>query len=251
MGNSAQAMKVEVIRDGFDGAELARLSHSFLFEGLTENRLAWALENCRCLRLPEKKEVYRRGEAGDEMCIVLSGGVKVSSLSADGKEIIFDLLSEGDFFGELSVLDGSPRAATVTTLVPTVLVALGRDFFLSFLEQNAGAAIRLLHLLAMRLRAADRFLEEVLFYDSETRLAKRIVALKKIYGRANGDAVQIEFKVSQQDIASMVGITRESVNKHLKKWERTGMLSLDQGHLLIRDAALLQKMADESGSPIF
>jgi CRP/FNR family cyclic AMP-dependent transcriptional regulator len=236
------------IRDSFDSAELARLSRSFLFAGLPEKHLAAALENCRCLRLPEKKEVYRRGEAGDEMCIVIQGGVKVSSLSVDGKEIIFDLLSEGDFFGELSVLDGSPRAATVTTLVPTVLVVLEREFFLAFLEKNPGAAIRLLHLLARRLRAADTFLEEVLFYDSETRLAKRLVALKKIYGKAVGGAVQAEFKVSQQDIASMVGITRESVNKHLKKWERLGILNLGQGHLVIRDAALLQKMADESGS---
>ena len=229
-------------------AELARLSQSFLFAGLPPKRLSAALKDCQCLRLPEKKEVYRRGEPGKEMCVVLSGGVKVSTLSADGKEIIFDLLSEGDFFGELSLLDGMPRTATVTTLVPSVLVILERSFFMPFLEDNPSTTIRLLHIMAHRMRAADTFLEEVLFCDSETRLAKRVMALKDIYGKAVGNTVQIDLKVSQQDIANLVGITRERVNKHLKKWERAEIISLQQGRLTILDLPLLQELASEAGS---
>jgi CRP-like cAMP-binding protein len=228
--------------------ELDLLSQSFLFADMPRKRLLSALENCKCLRLPAKKEVYRRGEAGSEMCIILSGGVKVSILSADGKEIIFDLLSEGDFFGELSLLDGKPRTATVTTLTPSVLVILERDFFMPFLESHPASAIRLLHLLARRLRAMDAFLAEVLFLDSETRLAKRVVALQNIYGKTIGDAIHIDLKVSQQDIANLVGITRERVNKHLKKWERAEIISLQQGRLLILDLPQLQKLASEAGS---
>ena len=175
--------------------------------------------------------------------------MKVSTLSADGKEIIFDLLSEGDFFGELSLLDGMPRTATVTTLVPSVLVILERDFFMSFLENTPTTAIRLLHILAHRLRAADTFLEEVLFFDSETRLAKRVMALMDIYGKADGSAVQIELKVSQQEMASLVGITRERVNKHLKKWERAEIVSLQPGRLTIQNLPLLQELASEVGGP--
>jgi CRP/FNR family cyclic AMP-dependent transcriptional regulator len=246
MGNAARASRA-IEENGFSLDEKALLSRSFLFDGLPEKRLSEVLENCRCMRLPARKAVYRRGEAGDEMCIVLSGGVKVSTLSTDGKEVIFDLLSVGDFFGELSLLDGRPRTATVTTLVPSVLVVMGRDFFVPFLEKNPKSAVRLLYLLARRLRAVDEFLEEVLFFDSETRLAKRITALKNIYGKKVGDAFQIEFKVSQQDIASMVGITRERVNKHLKSWERKGIVHLQQGHLVIQNATLLQEMANEAG----
>jgi len=126
MGNSATSSSAVHNHESITPAELKRLSQSFLFKGLPPRRLSAALKNCQCLRLPEKIEVYRCGEAGKEMCIVLSGGVKISALSSDGKEIIFDLLSEGDFCGELNLLDGKPRTATVTTLVPSVLVILER-----------------------------------------------------------------------------------------------------------------------------
>ncbi len=247
MRNSTPSNSAIASPGGITPVELKRLSQSFLFGGLPAERLSEALGNCKCLRLPEKKEVYRCGASGEEMCIVLSGGVKVSTLSADGKEIIFDLLSEGDFFGELSLLDGKPRTATVTTLVPSVLVTLERNFFMAFLENNPTTAIRLLHILASRLRAADKFLEEVLFFDSETRLAKRVIALKDIYGDADESVVQIGLKVSQQEMASLVGITRERVNKHLKKWERAGIVSIKQGRLTIMDAPLLQKLARDAG----
>ena len=98
------------------------------------------------------------------------------------------------------------------------------------------------------MRVMDTFLEEVLFLDSETRLAKRVMALKDIYGKTVGDVVQIEIKMSQQDIANLVGITRERVNKHLKKWERAKIISLQQKHLTIQNLPLLQKLASEAGS---
>lgn len=244
---SAQPRSTTSNLDGINQEELELLSNCFLFADLPRKRLLTALKNCQCLRLPEKEEVYRRGEAGEEMCIILSGGVKVGTQSEDGKEIIFDLLSEGDFFGELSLLDGRPRTATVTTLVPSVLVVLKQSFFIPFLEDNPITAIRLLKLLACRLRAMDTFLEEVLFLDSETRLAKRVMALENIYGKIVGDTIQIELKVSQQDIANLVGITRERVNKLLKKWERARIISLHHGHLTIQNPALLQKQASEAG----
>lgn len=248
MEKPAQSKRAVSNLNSISHSELELLSQSLLFADLPRERLSAVLENCQCLRLPEKKEVYRRGEPGKEMCIVLSGGVKISTLSADGKEIIFDLLSAGDFFGELSLLDGKPRTATVTTLVPTVLVIMERSFFIPFLEDNPTTAIRLLHFLAHRLRAMDTLLEEVLFFDSETRLAKRVLALKDIYGKGVGSTVQIEFKISQQDIANLVGITRERVNKHLKQWERAEIISLKQGRLTIRNLPLLQELASESGS---
>jgi len=247
MKNSALSKKTAPNSESINRAELGRLSKSYLFAELPSRRLSASLKNCRCLRLPEKKEIYRQGEPGNEMCIVLSGGVKVSTVSVDGKEIIFDLLSEGDFFGEVSLLDGKPRTATVTTLVPSVLVILERDFFIPFLKDNPSTAIRLLHILAHRLRAADTFLEEVLFFDSETRLAKRVLALKDICGKSVGDTVHIELKVSQQDIANLVGITRERVNKHLKQWERAEIISLQQGQLTIQNLTRLQELASEAG----
>lgn len=228
--------------------ELKILSQSFLFAELPYECLLAGLKGCHCLRLPAKQEVYHRGETGKNMCIILSGGVKVSMLSASGKEVIFDLLSEGNFFGELSMLDGDPRTATVTTLVPSVLVVFERYFFMPFMEANPVIAIRLLRLMAHRLRAMDRFLEEVLFFDSETRLAKRVVAIKNIYGRASVNTAQINIKISQQDMANLVGITRESVNKILKKWERANIITLQQGCLTIQNPQILLRLASKADS---
>jgi CRP/FNR family cyclic AMP-dependent transcriptional regulator len=248
MENPSQS-KIAASNSGrINQTELECLSQCFLFADLPPKSVSAALKDCQCLRLPEKKEIYRRGESGEEMCVVLSGGVKVSTLSADGKEIIFDLLSAGDFFGELSLLDGGPRTATVTTLVPSVLAIINRSFLIPFLENNPTIAIRLLHILANRLRTVDTFLEEVLFFDSETRLAKRVIALKDIYGKAVEDTIQIELNVSQQDMANLVGITRERVNKHLKKWERAGIVSLQQRRLTIQNLPHLHELAGKVGS---
>ena len=230
-------------QDGITPVELERLSRSLLFEGMSLKRLSAIFKDSKCLRLPAKKEIYKRGEPGGEMSIILSGGVKVSTSSSDGKEVIFDLLGEGEFFGELCLLDGLPRAATVTTLVPTVLIAMDRDVLMSFMKDHSDVTMRLFHLLALRLRAVDSFLEDMLFFDSETRLAKRLMTLKDIYGKAAGDAIHIDLKISQQDIASLVGISRERVNKHLKNWEKAAIVSLQQGRVVIQNLALLQELA--------
>ena len=246
MTKSAQPKKPASNHDCIADAELELLSQIFLFADLPQKRLFTALKNCQCLRLSGKKVVYRQGEAGEEMCIILSGLMKISTRSADGKEIIFDLLSKGDFFGELSLLDGEPRTATVTTLVPSVLIVLKRDCFIQLLEDNPTTSIRLLQLLAHRLRATDKFLEEVFFHDSETRLAKRVMVLEDIYGKATKKTTQAGLNVSQQEMANLIGITRERVNKLLKKWERAKIISLQHNHLTVLNPALLQKLASQS-----
>jgi len=134
--------------------------------------------------------------------------VKVSTLSADGKEIIFDLLSEGDFFGELSLLDGKPRTATVTTLFP-VAGHFGAGLLDGLSGKQPDYGDSFASYLGSPLEGCGHTTGRSAFFDSETRLAKRVMALKDIYGMAVENTAWIELNVSQQHMASLVGITRE------------------------------------------
>ncbi len=224
-------------------ADLDLLGQCVLFSKLQPDQLADVLQSCRRQALPAKQVLFHRGAAGQEMFVILSGGVKVSTLSSDGKEIIFDVLGPGDFFGELSLLDGRPRTCTITTLTSSRFLVLPRTFFFRFLEQMPQSAIALLQVLANRLRQMDAFLEDVLFLDVEARLAKRIMALARIYGRNCGASVHIDLKMSQQELANLVGISRESVNKYFKAWEKEGIIAIRQGCMLVKQAQILQSLA--------
>lgn len=226
--------------------ELELLAQSSLFTEVPRERLTKVLQTCHRRNLPARKMVFQRGDMGSEMCAILSGGVKVSTLSSEGKEIIFDVMCAGDFFGELSLLDGKPRTGTVTTLVNSVFLIVGKEYFLDFLMHHPQTAVSLLKTLTSRLRQMDAFLEDVLFLDAEARLAKRLMALAGIYGHEMGSAIQIDLKMSQQDLANLVGITRESVNKHFKGWEKAGVVAMEQGRIVVNRPQLLRSLATDN-----
>ena len=223
--------------------DLDLLGQCVLFSKLQPEPLAGVLQSCRRQTLPAKQVLFHRGDAGQDMFVILNGGVKVSTLSSDGKEIIFDVLGPSDFFGELSLLDGRPRTGTITTLTSSHFLVMPRTCFFRFLEQSPQSAVALLQVLANRLRQMDAFLEDVLFLDVEARLAKRIMALARIYGRNYGASVHIDLKMSQQELANLVGISRESVNKYFKAWEKERVIASQQGCIVINQLQVLQSLA--------
>jgi CRP-like cAMP-binding protein len=223
--------------------DLELLSRCGLLNGLAREALAGILNSGSRKRAEAKEVVFNRGDTGSDIYFLLSGGVKISTLSREGKEIIFDVLVEGDFFGDMSLFDDKPRTGTVTALVPSAFLVLGKARFLELLEKYPGVSIRLIKTLTARLRLMDTFLEDVLFLDAEARLAKRVMALSRIFGQEgkNGE-VRIDLKMSQQEMANLVGIARESVNKHFKGWEKSGVIGLDKGCLILQQPELLESM---------
>jgi CRP-like cAMP-binding protein len=198
-------------------------------------------------RIDARAVVFERGAAGSDIYFLLDGGVKVSTLSSDGREVIFDVLASGDFFGEMSLFDGMPRTGTVTALVPSLLIQVDKKNFLDLLARHPAVSMLLVQTLVGRLRVMDDFIEDVMFLDAERRLAKRVSALARMFGQAGADGeIRIDLKVSQQDVANLVGITRESVNKRFRHWERAGIIAIERGSLVLLQPRALAALAGEA-----
>ena len=207
-----------------------------------EERLARVVKR-RSLKKGEA--LSRKGDEGNSLYIVKSGRIKIVLPSDAGDEVSPAILSEGDFFGEMALLDGMPRSADAIALEPTELFALNRSDFFSFLLNNEKAIQSIFSNLSMRLRRTDDLLEDVCFLTISTRLAKILVELAEVHGR-QGEVkgiIQIDLRLTQRDLASMVGVTRESINKELRVLREKGLIGTEGNAIQILDMIRLKRRA--------
>lgn len=210
------------------------LSRSMLFCSLAEQELEDLARLASFKRIEARQVICRKGSRGDEMFAIVRGRIKVGVSSGEGKEAIFNILGEGDFFGEISLFDGLGRSASVTAVEPCEILEIRRDSFLGFLEQQPKIAIKLLAVLCQRLRATDDLLEDIHFLNLPARLAKALTALAERHGKTVPEGVAIDLRFSQEELGHLVCASRESVNKQLKAWESQGALGFLQGQIVIR-----------------
>jgi CRP/FNR family transcriptional regulator/CRP/FNR family cyclic AMP-dependent transcriptional regulator len=177
--------------------------------------------------------IFHKGDPGATLYIILSGQVKIVLPSEGGEEAVLGVLDEGEFFGELSLIDGRPRSATIMATQSTEALVLHRDEFLAFLEANPRVAIDLLHTLCQRLRETDEFVEDAIFLDVPGRLAKKLLELAGEYGQSGSGGTMIGLRITQQELATMVGATRESVNKHLRAYRARGIIEIDRQRITV------------------
>jgi len=214
-----------------------------LFAGLGEEdleKLAGALVR---RRYPRGQVIFHKGDEGGSLYILQSGRVKVAIPSPQGEEAILTILSTGEILGELSLIDGKPRSATVETLEDTEVLCLRRDDFLGFLNARFDAVLRVLEVLSHRLRDTDALLAETHFLDITSRLAKKILDLGKLFGVQEGGKIRIGVRMTQKDLASMVGATRESINKQFRWFREQRIVKLEDGYLTILDPVRLARRA--------
>lgn len=211
----------------------AELSRVPLFAGLSPAQLADMSRVVQRRTYRADEVIFYQGDAGDKMYLIAAGQVKVTVTSADGDEVILTVLDAGECFGELSLLDAQPRSATVQTTQHTDVLVLQRSSFVQFLRQAPDVAIRLLGVLSGRLRATDQLVQDAVFLDVAARLAKKLLGLAETHGRPVGDGVEIDMHLTQQDLASMIGATRESVNKQLSLLRDRGLLTIDRQRIMI------------------
>ena len=184
--------------------------------------------------------LFRKGDPGTNMMVVLRGRVKVCTHSEDGKELVLNLFSPGDVFGEIALLDGADRTADAVTIDDCDLLVLERRDFLPFLRSHPDACLKLMAVLCQKLRQTSELLEEALFLEGPSRLAKRLVHLAEAFGRPVSDGVQINLQLSQQQLGNMVGMSRESMNKHLRQWREEDLIRIRDGYYVITDLEALQ-----------
>ena len=191
--------------------------------------------------------IFHKGDEGGSLYILQQGRVKVAIPSPQGEEVILTILSEGEILGELSLIDGKPRSATVEALEEAEVLCLRREDFLRLLSTRFEAVLRVLQVLSRRLRDTDALLAESYFLDVTSRLAKKILDLGRLFGVQQKGVIRIGVRMTQKDLASMVGATRESVNKQFRWFKEQGLVHLEDGYLTILDPVRLARRARAEG----
>jgi CRP/FNR family transcriptional regulator/CRP/FNR family cyclic AMP-dependent transcriptional regulator len=190
----------------------------------------------------QSETIFHKDDAGSTMYIISEGTVKVSVPSELGNEMILAILSSGDHFGELSLFDNKPRSATVTAAGATEVYVLYHDDFINFINKHPRVAINIISTLSERLRRADNLIEDVVFLDIPARLAKKLLELSRSHGKKKPDgSVEVDLRLTQQDIANMLGTTRESVNRQLVAFQDRGLISIDRQRITILKPLDLEK----------
>ena len=213
-----------------------------LFGKLPTEDLDALLSHARVEHYPAGREIFAKGSPGRSMMAILSGHVRISAPSPSGHDVVLTILYPGEVFGEIAVIDGQDRTADATAITDSDLLVLDHRDFVPFLERRADLCILFLRLLCRRLRQTDLQVEEAMFGRLEDRMAKTLVRLASGIERAAGGRT-VALRLSQQDLAGMIGASRESVNKQLHVWQSGGLLRLGKQRIEIPDIDAIKALA--------
>jgi CRP-like cAMP-binding protein len=183
--------------------------------------------------------LLHQGDAGDYLIILLDGTIRVSMVASNGREIILDYLEPGAVIGEIALLDGGERTASVTALGEGKYLKLGAKAFREVLEKHPSVAWRLLRVMARRLRNANNTIESDRAYASGPRLARTLQRLMQ--KGAEGAALRLD--LSQSELGAFAGISRENINRQLGAWADVGIVSLESGRVRVLDREVLEEIA--------
>lgn len=187
--------------------------------------------------------IFGEGEPGDRMYVVLDGKVKLGQTSPDGRESLLAVLGPGEVFGELSLFDPGPRTATATAVTDTIVVGLGHADLRPWLTGRPEVAESLLQALAQRLRRTNEALADLVFADVPGRVAKQLLELADKFGQPGPDGVLVHHDLTQEELAQLVGASRETVNKALADFTQRGWIEVDQREVLLIDMERLARRA--------
>jgi len=191
--------------------------------------------------------IFHLGDPAGLLYIITSGKIKISHSSADGQEAVLAILGAGDFFGELALLDDSPRSASAEAIEPTDTLTLHRDDFLGYLDTNPAFARHVLNILARRIRHLNKQISDIFFLDLPARLARTLLLLAEQHGHTTEIGVRIDLSLTQTDLAEMTGATRVSINKALGRFRRAKWVLVEGRQLTILDQDALQRLIEISG----
>lgn len=220
------------------------LEQAPLFSVLHPNDLAFLAARFYSVRYQRSEMIFREGEPAERLFLIHEGRVKLSVTSSSGGELLVAVLGRGQIFGELAVIDRGPRAMLARAMEPTMVHALSGDVFWTLLEGRPALARRLLELMARRLRRADQTSQDLVFFDAPTRLARKLLELADEHGEPTGvaDQVRITVRVTQEDLAQMIGVTRGSANRLIVSFASRGWIDWNDGNpVLLSPGSLIQR----------
>lgn len=218
------------------------LGNSFVFEALNAQAREDLARFAFLKKFAAGDVIFTMGTPGQSMMAIAEGMVRVSMFTPSGGELTLTDLKAGDVFGEIALLDGLERSASVKALTNCTVVALERRNLLEVLQRDTNLSIRLIELLCQRVRRSDERMIEGSFLDLPVRLAKLILRLSAA-APASEDRPLKRLSQSQSELAGMIGNTRENVNRCLRKWQKADLVNMQDGWLLILDRPSVAKIA--------
>jgi CRP/FNR family transcriptional regulator/CRP/FNR family cyclic AMP-dependent transcriptional regulator len=195
--------------------------------------------------------IFHHGDPGGLLYIISDGKVKITHSTLDGQEALLAILGNGDFFGELALLDDSPRSATAEAIEPTETLTLHRIDFRRFISSNPDFAMHVLQSMARHIRRLNSQLSDIFFLDLPGRLARTLLRLAEEHGHRVKDGILIDLSLTQTDLAEMTGATRVSINKALGRFRREGWVKTKGRRFTITDRDALENLILISGGSAY
>jgi CRP/FNR family transcriptional regulator, cyclic AMP receptor protein len=219
------------------------LARTPLFAGLNESELL-GLGACARRRSYQRGQyVFHQGDTGDAVFVLTEGRVKVIFVSADGDEMILATLQPPDVFGELALIDGGPRSASIQALEPTAVLTLTRATLLDLMSRQPGVTDVILRSLGMLVRRMIAQAADLVFLDLHGRVAKLLLRMIEDLSDHPSQLTSLDLKMTQSDLAAMVGGSRQSVNQILHQLERRGYLRIEGQRLIVKDLEAIRRRA--------
>lgn len=187
--------------------------------------------------------IFQEGEPGDRLYVILEGKVKLGRSSNDGRESLLAILGPGEMFGELSLFDPGPRTSTATALTDAVILALSNEQLRPWLAGRPEVAAALLQALARRLRRTNEAMADLVFSDVPGRVAKALMDLGEKFGEITAEGLMVTHDMTQEELAQLVGASRETVNKALADFAQRGWIRLESRQVMILDVERLGRRA--------
>jgi len=219
------------------------LASSFVFAGMPAELLDEVAAACRTRHIESGAFVFHLGDPGDALFGVISGSVRIWIPGTRGRELTVTRMEEGDIFGEIALLDGLDRTANANAISETQLLVLERPLFLEIMRREPDLSLHVIELLCEKLRGEILRSSEDIFLDLKVRLAKRLLALMIGYAMPDPASGDLVLRMSQEELANMLGVSREAVNKQLNLWARKDILSIKHGRITLHDKAGLEAAA--------
>jgi CRP/FNR family transcriptional regulator, cyclic AMP receptor protein len=219
------------------------LARAGIFQGVDPSAVQDLKAALEPVTFPRAHVIFAEGELGDRLYIVLSGKVKIGRRSPDGRENLLAVFGPSDMFGELSIFDPGPRTSTATTVTEVHAVTMDRTALREWIAKRPEIAEQLLRVIARRLRRTNNMLADLIFTDVPGRVAKALLQLAHDFGTQEGGMLRVTHDLTQEEIAQLVGASRETVNKALADFAHRGWLRLEGKSVLILEPQRLVRRA--------
>ena len=214
-------------------SKLWYLKHINLFSTLSQTELQEIERITRMHEVKKRQPLYLPGDPSNTIYLLKKGRVKIAATAPSGKEVTFDILEPGEIFGELEVLEDAPRHTSAEPLEDVLICALRREDFDRYLRDHPDLTVKLTKLIGLRLRKIQSRVEDLVFRDVPARLAHLLLDLSKTHGVPDGPAIRIRAKLTHQEMANLIGCSRETVSTILGDFRDQGLVRIDHRSLII------------------